>query len=324
MDVFFYEVFEEEEPGLKQCLSMGISAGFTSKTIQEEGDREPPSPLVSIRDESVIPLSWASEIKGILTRSTGYDHVHRYLRSTGSEIPAGHLPVYCNRTVAEQAMLCWMALLRKLPRQLEQFRTFNRDGMTGLECRNKTLLVVGVGNVGSEIVKIGTGLEMRVLAVDIAKKFPQFTYVPIEEGIGKADIIVCSMNLTPDNENYFNYPMLRKARKGALFVNVARGRHSPSTDLLKLMREGHLGGIALDVYADENDLSVSLRSGKKSTNEEVRAVLELSKMPNVILTPHNAFNTEEAVRRKTEQSVQQVDSFLKKGRFIWPVPPLGG
>ncbi|MCK4827349.1 hydroxyacid dehydrogenase, partial [bacterium] len=89
---------------------------------------------------------------------------------------------------------------------------------------------------------------------------------------------------------------------------------------LKLIKDGHLGGAALDVYDTEEELAISLRHGKTSQNRQVLAAKALFKYPNVILTPHNAFNTREAVKRKTDQSVQQIVNFMEKGHFLWPVP----
>jgi D-lactate dehydrogenase len=128
------------------------------------------------------------------------------------------------------------------------------------------------------------------------------------------------MNLTSDNLGYFNYQMLKKAEPGAIFVNIARGEMSPSADLLRLLDENHLAGVALDVYNQESELAVSLRTGRSSSNKEVQATLALSKRENVILTPHNAFNTREAVDKKAKYSIQQIEHFFEKGNFIWPVP----
>lgn len=217
-------------------------------------------------------------------------------------------------------MLLWMSLLRKLPQQMHSFTNFNRDGLTGQECENKTLLVVGVGNIGYEAVRLGKGLGMEVIGVDLAKKHSSVSYVSIEEGLSRADIIVCAMNLTSDNTNYFNYHLLKRAKPGVIFVNVARGELSPSADLLRLLDENHLGGVALDVYNKESELAVSLRAGRSSDDREVQATLALVKCRNVILTPHNAFNTQEAIDRKAGRSIQQVNHFLEHGSFIWPVP----
>ncbi len=319
-DIFFYEAFLEEEEALRRLLPPGTDAGYTPHTIQESPSILPPARLISIRTQSIIPGAWESELEGILTRSTGFDHVRRYYETAGRVVPAGYLPLYCSRSVAEQAMLMGMALLRKLPVQVHNFRSFHRDGLTGRECLGRTLLVVGVGNIGSEVCRIGKALGMKVLAHDIVRKHDDITYVDIEEGMAQADMIICAMNLTGDNRGYFDYELLHKARPGIVFVNVARGELSPVRGLLRLMDEGRLGGVGLDVYENESGLAVALRNGNSIDDREMRACLELSTRKNVILTPHNAFNTEEALERKAGQSAEQVANFLANKRFIWEVP----
>jgi D-lactate dehydrogenase len=319
LDVFFYEAFLEEIEALKRHLPSGIDAGFTHLTIQESSHEQPPCPFISIRTQSVIPDAWAYRLEGILTRSTGFDHVKRFLGKSGKDVPSGYLPLYCSRSVAEQALMMWMALLRKLPRQMEQFGRFERDGLTGFECMGKTLLVVGVGNIGSEVYRIGEALGMAPLGVDIVRKHPDIRYVSIDEGIRLADIIVCAMNLTPDNLGYFNCDLLEKANPGVIFVNISRGELSPTKDLLHLLDGNHLGGVGLDVYDNESELGVSLRMGVPCSDEDVQACIELSKRGNAILTPHNAFNTHEALERKAAQSIEQVTHFLTKKTFIWKV-----
>ena len=319
-DVFFYETFEEEEQELRRFLDAGIKAGFTRQTIQESGHREPPASFISIRTQSVLPAEWSRQMRAVLSRSTGYNHLLDYSRATHTGAALGYLPLYCNRAVAEQVLMLWMSLLRKLPQQMRQFRRFNRDGLSGHECSEKNLLVVGVGHIGHEVVRIGRGMDMRVKGVDIVRKFDDVEYVEREEGIKEADVIVCAMNLTRKNRNYFNYNLLKKAKAGVIFINIARGELSPSEDLLRLIEEGHLGGLALDVFEQESELAVHLRNGTETNHPAVKAALALAEKDNVIFTPHNAFNTEEATRRKSEQSAQQVHEFLKAGKFVWYIP----
>lgn len=319
-DVYFYEAFDEEQAALKRYLPANLKAGFTRLAIGETDETAPPAKVISVRTQSVIPAGWACSLSAVLSRTTGYDTVARYLDETGSQIPCGHLPHYCARAVAEQALLLWLALLRKLPRQLEQFRAFNRDGITGRETAEKNLLVCGVGNIGSEIHAIGRGLGMSVKGVDIVKKFDDVDYVPLEDGIRWADIIAVSMNLTPQNRGIFNRTTLSAVKPGAVFVNVARGELSPCAEILPLVKNGTLGAVGLDVYNEEAALGAALRSGHRPDSAEAAAAFELASLPNVIFTPHNAFNTEEAVERKSEQSARQLEEFFKTGSFIWPVP----
>lgn len=320
-DVFFFEAFAEEQEALMAALNKNVKAGYTWKTIQEWGQETVPAGMISIRTQSIIPPAWADQLTAVLSRSTGYDHIHNFLEQTGATIPCGHLPLYCNRAVAEQAMLMWMSLMRRLPQQMKNFWRFNRDGLTGGECYNKTLLIVGVGNIGSEVAKIGRGLGMTVLGVDIVQRYEDVDYVEIEEGMARADVVVCAMNLTKLNQGYFTYELLKKAQPGVIFINIARGELASTDDILKLVQEGHLGGVGLDVYAQENELAVALRAGvKDDALLNVRAIFKLKEFGNVLFTPHNAFNTREAVQRKSEQSARQIEHFLANGRFIWPVP----
>lgn len=320
MQVFFYEAFEEEAEAIRRYLPEGIEAGFTWKTIQEYGAVEPPAPIISLRTQSVIPSGWATGIDAILSRSTGYDHLRDYREEYAPDLALGYLPLYCHRAVAEQAMLMWMALLRKFPQQLASFSTFHRDGLTGRETAEKTLLVVGVGNIGYEVVRIGKGLDMSVLGVDLYETKEDVDYISLEEGLKQADICVCAMDLTKDNAGYFSYELLSQSKPGMLFINISRGELSRSTTLLRLLEEGHLGGVAIDVYEQEKTLAGLLREGIETDSAEVQATVAISKHPKGICTPHNAFNSEEGVDRKASQSVEQVEAFLKDNKFIWQAP----
>ena len=318
--VYFYEAFEEEAACLRTYLPEDISAEFSEKTIQELDSPEPPAEIISVRTQSIIPPEWSGKVRAILARTTGYDHMQAYQRLVGHEVPCGHLPLYCARAVAEQAMLLWTALIRKLPLQQAQFETFNRDGLTGRECLGKNLLVVGVGNIGHEVVSIATALGMNVKGIDIVERHAEVEYVDFGKELMHADILVCAMNLTQDNRNYFNYEVLRNCKPGLIFVNISRGECSPAVELVQLIEAGCLGGVGLDVHDNEAALAVSARRGEQQDDPEKQAVERLAGKSNVILTPHNAFNTEEAVQRKSEQSVTQITTFLATGSFQWPVP----
>jgi D-lactate dehydrogenase len=180
--------------------------------------------------------------------------------------------------------------------------------------------VVGVGVIGREICSIGKALGMRVLGVDLDPRFDEIEYASIDAALPQADIVVCAMNLTTSNLGYFDPARLRQFKPGALFVNIARGEMSPSTALLDALRAGRLAGVGLDVYDHEPEFAVALRSGQTTEDAEVQAALELAKMDTAICTPHNAFNSQQALRRKSEHSVRQLVHFLEKGRFEWPLP----
>jgi D-lactate dehydrogenase len=315
MDVYFYEAFEEEAEALKSLLGNQVSYALTDKTVQETGHAVPPARLISIRTQSIIPIEWANTLDGILSRSTGYDHLKKYVEHIDVQLPCGYLEEYATRAVAEHAIILMMNGMRKLRQQIIQFQNFDRDGLTGGECDGKNLLVVGVGRIGHEIVKIGTALGMNVRGVDIVQRHGDVHYCSKEEGIAWADGIICAMNLTNENRGYFSYSLLKHAKQGVLFINIARGEHAPLADLLRLVQEHHLGAIGLDVFEDEPALAVALRSEDKNNLKETQIITELLQYPNIILTPHNAFNTVEAVRRKSQFSVDEILYFLKNKNF---------
>jgi|WetSurMetagenome_2_1015567.scaffolds.fasta_scaffold14981_5 D-lactate dehydrogenase len=315
MDVYFYEAFEEEADSLPSLIGDQFTYEVTNKTIQETGHTEPPTRLISIRTQSIIPKEWAEKLDGVQSRSTGYDHLKKYLETIRKPLPCGYLEEYATRAVAEHSILLMLSLMRRLPQQIIQFKNFHRDGLTGGECGGKNLLVVGVGRIGGEIVKIGSALGMNVRGVDIVQRHKDMQYISKEEGIVWADVIICSMNLTNENHGYFSYDLLKQTKPGIFFINIARGEHAPLADLLRLVREQHLGCLGLDVFEDEPKIAVALRGKDKSTYPVTQVLNELLQFPNVLCTPHNAFNTKEAVRRKSQFSVDEILFFLKKKDF---------
>jgi D-lactate dehydrogenase len=316
-EIAFYEAFEEEADKLRHYLPDPSVAFFTEKTIQDESHEKSVAPVISVRTQSVIPLTWASHIDAIISRSTGYDHLLRYKNDTGVNVQAGNLPHYCSRAVAEQCMLLWMTLLRKLRQQMSALDKFDRNYLTGKETKGRNLSVFGVGQIGCEVVNIGLSLGMNVVGVDVDAKHDHINYVSSDEALAQADIIVCAMNLTNENHSYFNDNAWEKVCPGAVFINVSRGELSPMVGLYKALESSLLSGIALDVYNEESNIAGFLRKTSFNPTKELEAFKILKDHPDVIMTPHNAFNTEEAVEQKAEQSVIQFLSLKETGNLRW-------
>lgn len=330
-DVAFYEVFEEEESLLREFLPEKYRYRFTEKSIQDTGQSEPPAAVISIRTQSVIPNLWLDRIDGLFTRSTGYDHLAEIITSQGDRLQTGHLPNYAARAVAEQALLMMLMLARKIDQQRDAVKQFYRNGLTGSEIRGKTLSVIGVGHIGSEVARIGAGLEMELLGVDLIEKEEisgeyGLRYVAFEEAIVNADFIVCALPLTKLTRKMLDYSALRNAKSRAFLINPARGEITPSEDLLRLLEEHRLAGVALDVYDNESVLGSYLRGEIDITDIEsaevqrsIQATLDLLRHPQVITTPHNAFNTRESTQQKTQQTAENIQHFLEDGIFRDPI-----
>jgi len=315
-DVMFYEAFREEAESLQRHLPPTCRAGFTPHTVQAAAEVDPPAPLLSIRTQSVVPPAWLPHLKGILARTTGYDHLRDYAVRAPA-LPLACLPEYCTRAVAEQAALLWMALLRRLPAQLAQWTDFHRDGLTGGECAGRTLVVVGVGRIGHEVAQIGRGLGLHVLGVDIEPRHKDLTYLPWAEAAPRADIVAACMDLNPTSRQFFRAETLARLKPGALLVNVARGELVDLDATCTALDQGLLGGLAMDVFEEETRVADALR-GLATPTPAVEQLRQLARRPNVIFTPHNAFNTLEAVERKSLSSVEQLVHFWQQGRFRWP------
>ena len=323
-EIYCYEAFAEEAERLRHHAdAAGVRIGLTPLTLQESGHAAPPAPVISVRTQSILPPAWAPSLSAILSRSTGHDHLLAYRAALppGAPCPVlGYLPRYCVRAVAEQALLLTLSLLRRLPRQLDQFDRFQRDNLTGLELSGKTAAIFGVGNIGHEIHSIFAALGVNTLGVDPVRRHPDVAYVPPADALARADIILCAMNLTPANRGYFTPALLRSTARRPILVNIARGEFTPALALEDALSAGHLSGAALDVYNEESALAPSLRSGNTSAlTEDNRALLRLRARRDVILTPHNAFNTREAVERKSSQSIETYLRFRRTGSFLWPV-----
>jgi len=331
-DAAFYEVFAEEKSLLQEYLPDDYTYFFTDKSIQDCDQSGPVAAIISLRTQSKIPTEWIEKLDGIFSRSTGYDHLAKYFESVDKRIPAGHLPRYAARAVAEHVFMVMLMLLRKIDKQRHAVSRFHRDGLTGTELMAKTLAVIGVGNIGSEIVKIGVGLDMNLVGVDLIEREDirqQFnlTYTDLANAVSTADIIVCALPLTDLTYRMLNYDALKSAKSSVILINAARGEITPPADLLRLLDEQHLSGIALDVYDEESSLGSCLRG--EITLEEIKApevrhsvesTLALMDHPKVIATPHNAFNTRESTQRKAKQTAGNILNFLETGDFLTSIP----
>ena len=317
--VHFFEAFDEEKQLLGQALPEGCSAVFSRETVQESGVHTPDAPLICVRTQSGIPAAWLPSLQGVLSRSTGYDHLRDLAQSQDSCPALGHLSEYCSRAVAEHAVLVAGALLRKLPQQCRHMSTFLRSGLTGREMRGRRLVVLGAGRIGGEVARLALALHMDVIACDPVQRHDWLDYLPLEQAVPEADVLICAMELTPENHGLLDRNIFSRLPKGAIFVNVARGEFVVLRDLLHLYQEGRLGGIGLDVYPDEADLAIGLRR-RTGPTKALHVLDELMQLDNVVLTPHNAFNTEESLQMKVQETIAELEHFRSTGRFSNPIP----
>ncbi len=320
-DVAFFEVLEEEEKYLRKHLDDGLKVFYTYKTIQAYNGKVSNSNLISVRTKSIIPNHWHNKISGVLTRTTGYNHLLSQKSISQGELSLGYLPSYCSRSVAEHSLMLILVLIKRFKNQVLNFNSFNSGQFTGQDCQHKNIFIVGVGNIGYELAKLCRGLQMNVCGYDILHKYQDINYVPLDEGLKNADIVVSSLTYSREIKNFFNYELLKKAKRGSFFINISRGELSSIQDLARLIDEGHLGGLAMDVFENETKLSSELsEKGNNIKSDYSQLICNLSKKSNVVFTPHNAFNTSQSIENKSRQTIEQVYTFLQTGKFKWEIP----
>lgn len=271
----------------------------------------------------VAVLNKFSKLKFISTRSTGVDHIDAVVcKKRGIKI--ANVPVYGENTVAEHAFGLLLALSKRIfdgYHQLRENTDFNPRALEGFDLKGKTLGVVGTGNIGQYAIKIGNGFSMRVIGYD---KFPKlelekkmgFEYVKtLSELLKKSDVITLHVPLLKTTRHLISNKNIMKMKKGAVLINTSRGEVVETEALLKALENKHLAGAGLDVIEGEGEIKDDLEYliSDKANNKGIKTILAnhiLIDMPNVIMTPHSAFNTKEALQRILNTTIENIKSFL--------------
>ena len=257
----------------------------------------------SLINKSVIDS--LPNLKLIATRSTGFDHIDiAYANSKGMKVC--NVPAYGSKTVAEFAFALILVLSRKI-REAAHLLKKNGDysissELQGFDLENKTLGVVGTGKIGKNVIKIAQGFGMNVLAYDLYPdpKFAEennFTYKTFAEVLSQADIITLHVPYTKENHHLINKENISLIKKGAYLINTARGEIVETEALVFALQTGIVAGAGLDVLEGE-------RKFKKGDT------IPMLGMPNVIMTPHVAFDTKEAEGRIMQTTVDNIKAFL--------------
>ncbi|MBI3638256.1 hydroxyacid dehydrogenase [Candidatus Wolfebacteria bacterium] len=342
MKIFFAEIENWEIDYIKERLP-NAELFFSEKKLDkdnlpEQKDFDAISAFVgSVVDEDV--LKNFPNVKMITTRSTGFDHLNlKALKE--KNIKVGYVPGYGDNTVAEMAFGLILCLSRKIYEAYDRIKetgSFSFEGLRGFDLNGKTIGIVGTGRIGKHMIKIAKGFGMNVVAFDLfpnkdLEKEMNFKYLPLDELLGTSDIIslhvpyiLPSAGSGQATHHLINLNNVGKIKKGALLINTARGGIIETDALIKGLNEGILGGAGLDVLEEEGiikDEREFLLHGHPE-GHNLKTVLEnhvLIDMPNVIITPHNAFNTKEALQRILDTDIENIKNFVEKGEPKFAVP----
>lgn len=268
-----------------------------------------------------------SNLKFIAARSTGYDNIDREaLKAKG--IVLSTVPSYGENTVAEMAFGLLLSLSRKIYEGFDRIResgNWDVGGLQGFDLRGKTIGVVGTGRIGKHSIMIAKGFGMNVVGYDaypnesMAKEL-DFKYLSLDELLTVSDVVTLHVPFLPETDHLMNKERIAKMKKGAVLINTSRGAVVETSALVEALKSGHLGGAGLDVLEEEGvvkDEMDFLVSGKSEGHDWKTIIANhvLIDMPNVVITPHNAFNTKEAIERILDTTVDNIAGYLK-GKII--------
>lgn len=263
----------------------------------------------------VIDRMYEMGIRILALRCAGFNNVdmnHAY-----GKIHVLRVPAYSPYAVAEHTMALLLTSIRRIHKAYIRTRDYNFSlaGMTGFDLHGKTIGVIGTGRIGRVFIDICRGFGMHILAYDKypAKQLlcdPSVHYVSLQELFQNSDIISLHCPLTEETYHIIDEHALSQCKRGVVIINTSRGALVDAEALLAAIKSRTVGAACLDVYEEESDLFFEDNSGH-ILNDDVLA--RLISMPNVIVTSHQAFLTEEALSNIAETTVRNIVEFSETG-----------
>ncbi|MFZ2167605.1 MAG: hydroxyacid dehydrogenase [Minisyncoccia bacterium] len=267
-------------------------------------------------------LSRFPSVKLIATRSTGFDHIN-LAAAAGRGITVVNVPSYGEQTVAEFAFALILSLSRRVPEAQDLVRSgrFSPATLRGFDLAGKTLGVVGCGHIGMHVIKMANGFGMKVIGFEM-RPDPEvalknnFTFVSLDELLATSDIVTLHVPYNEHTHHLLNKENMNTMKKGSYLINTARGAVVDTEALVGALQNGTLAGAGLDVLEEEGEMTDedSLLAATHPNEAVLKIMLEnhyLIQHPRVIVTPHLAFNTNEAMERIVSTTIENIQHFVE-------------
>ena len=282
--------------------------------------------ILSVFVDSTIDkkvLDQMPKLKFIATRSTGFDHID-LKECAKRKITVSNVPSYGENTVAEHTFALILNISRRIFDSVERTRkgAFEYEGLRGFDLKGKTIGVLGTGRIGMHVIQIAKGFEMNVVAYDLypnkeMEKKLGFRYLKtVNAVLSASDVVTLHTPYTKETHHLISLKNLSKIKKGCVLINTARGKLVETAALIKGLQQRIISAAGLDVLEEEAFLKEErqLLSKEFAKKYDLKTVLEehvLTEHPNVFITPHNAFNSKEAIQRILNATIENIDGFLK-------------
>jgi D-lactate dehydrogenase len=314
-------VFSAERYDREFLGAANAAEGHQLKFFEDTLDRENASlaaghdaVCIFVNDTADAPVLAALQSGGtrlVALRCTGFNNVD-LAAAERLGIKVVRVANYSPYSVAEHAVALLLAINRKIHRAYQRTRdsNFALDGLMGFDLHGKTVAVIGTGKIGRVFARIMLGFGCEVIGHDI---FPSVEfeamgarYATVDEIGEKSDIISLHCPLTPESHHLVNAGTLARLKPGALLINTSRGGLLDTEAAIEALKSGQLGGLALDVYEQEEDLFFRDLSSSVITDDVLQRLVSF---PNVIVTGHQAFFTREAITTISETTLRSVTEF---------------
>lgn len=264
-----------------------------------------------VANAAVIDKLYDLGVRVLALRCAGYNNVD--VKRAYGKIHVVHVPAYSPHAVAEHTMALLLTSIRRIHKAYIRTKDFNFSlaGLTGFDLYGKTVGVIGTGKIGRVFMDICRGFGMKILAYDKypAKDAP-CEYVELEQLFAESDIISMHCPLTPETHHIINAQSIEKMKKGVVLLNTSRGALIDADALLEGIKSRKVGAACLDVYEEESDIFFEDFSGHIVDDDTLARLIS---MPNVIVTSHQAFLTEEALSNIAETTVNNIKEINEKG-----------
>lgn len=322
--LYFYR--EDWEPEYMKERLPGFDIDFKEGTVQDFPDlKDNEAEVLCVFVKSNVgpeEMDRFPKLKLIATRSTGFDHVD-VAEAGKRDISVVNVPTYGESTVAEFTFALMLTLSRKVYDAYDRVRengSFSQEGLRGFDLNGKTIGVIGTGNIGRHAIVIAKGFGMNVLAYDINRdeefaKETGFEYVEFDDLLARSDIVTLHVPYNKHTHHLINSENISKLKKGAYLINTSRGGVVETEALIRALKDEILAGAGLDVLEEEGETmsdEVELLFDPHPEAETLKTLLAnhyLIDHPRVVITPHNAFNTEGALRRILDTTAENIKSF---------------
>ncbi|HBK03520.1 MAG TPA: hydroxyacid dehydrogenase [Clostridiales bacterium] len=315
MKLAFFDTKSYDIPGFDRY---GIPAGVEIKYFEPNLNRDTVTLAAGFDavcvfvndtvDAAVVEELYRLGVKAIVLRCAGFNNVD--IKACEGKLRVFRVPAYSPHAVAEHAMALLLTINRRTHKAYIRTRDFNfsLQGLAGFDLYGKTVGIIGTGKIGRVFADICKGFGMKILAYD---KFPNpdagLTYVDLPELFAQADIISLHCPLTEETRHLINDKTIAMMKKGVTIVNTSRGALVDTEALINGIKEKKVGAACLDVYEEEGDFFYEDFSGHIVQDDKL---VRLIAMPNVIVTSHQAFLTNEALDNIAATTVNNLTRFF--------------